>query len=245
MPRILILGGTTESRQIAENLVESGFEVITSLAGRTQDAIRLPGQIRVGGFGGAVGLADYLAQAKIDVVLDATHPFAARISQQAAIATAYHSIPRLMVVRPGWEPQPDDRWLPVASWAEAVDLLPQIAQRIFLTIGRQELGQFAALQSLWFLMRVLEPLEPGVMRPPGVVVCDRPPFSLTQEGYYLHHYHIDTLVTKNSGGSATAAKLQAARAQAIQVVMIQRPPLPDGDQVATPAAALRWLTQQL
>ena len=245
MPRILILGGTTEARQVAEFLLESGFEVITSLAGRTQVTRRLPGQIRVGGFGGAVGLADYLAQAKIDVVLDATHPFAAQISQQAAIATDHYSIPRLMLVRPAWEPQLGDRWLPVVSWADAVDLLPQIAQRIFLTIGRQELGQFAALQSLWFLMRVLEPLEFGVLRPPGVVLCDRPPFSFDQECYYLHHYSIDTLVTKNSGGSATAAKLQAARAQAVQVVMIQRPPLPSGEQVATPAEALHWLTQQV
>jgi len=199
--------------------------------------------VRQGHFGGIDGLIDFLKTERIDAVIDATHPFAAQISQQAAIATQRCQIPRLMLVRPPWEPQEGDRWLSVPNLTTAATVLPDLAQRIFLTTGRQSLPTFAPLKEQWFLMRMLEPPPADLLLPPGEVLCDRPPFTVEHELDLLQRYQIQALVTKNSGGAATSAKLAAARQQGVPVVMVERPELPEGDRVETVEGALQWLEQ--
>lgn len=243
MQRLLILGGTTEATALAKTLPADRWVGILSLAGRTGQS-RQPGlTVRQGHFGGIDGLIDFLRAEQINGVVDATHPFAAQISQQAAIATQHCQIPRLMLVRPPWEPQEGDRWLSVSNLTTAAAILPGLAQRIFLTTGRQSLSTFAALNEQWFLMRMLEPPPVDLLLPPGEVLCDRPPFTLDHELELLQRYQIQALVTKNSGAAATSAKLDAARQQDIPVVMVERPVLPEGDRVATVEEAVRWLEQ--
>lgn len=243
--QVLILGGTAEARQLANQLVQQGIAVTTSLAGRTAQPLPVAGRQRFGGFGGTEGLTAYLQETDFSVVVDATHPFAAAISQQAAIATQQTRIPRLMLVRPAWEAVTGDRWIRCPSIASAVNVLPQVAERVFLTIGRQEIQPFVSLTSLWYLMRFWDLPEAGTCLPPGDVVRDRPPFTLAQEKDYLTRYTLDTLVTKNSGGTTTYAKIQAARELGCQVLMIDRPALPSGTQVATIEAAAAWVNAHL
>lgn len=240
MNRILVLGGTELAFQLAEALNSLGLTVITSLAGRTIQPRTPAGLLRVGGFGGVVGLVAYLQQERIDAVVDATHPFAAQMSQQAAIATHTCQIPRLMLVRPAWEMQEGDRWLPVPTLIAAAEILSGLAQRIFLAIGRQDLATFAPLRQLWFLMRLLEVPPEEVLLPPGKILYGRPPFTIEQERHWMREYNIEALVSKNSGGS-TDAKLQVARELNLPVVMVERPPLPEGQQVATVADAVEWV----
>ncbi|MEB3294304.1 MAG: precorrin-6A/cobalt-precorrin-6A reductase, partial [Synechococcales bacterium] len=167
--RLLILGGTTEAIALAQQVHQESdrWQVISSLAGRTQQPVLPTGQVRQGGFGGIDGLMTYLQTAQIDGVIDATHPFAEQISWNAATATATLGIPHVMLVRSAWQPEAGDRWLEVPTNAAAAEILPALAQRIFLTIGRQELSAFAHLQSLWFLMRMIDPPQPPI--PPGEV----------------------------------------------------------------------------
>ena len=241
MKRVLILGGTAEATELAAQAAQlEEFQIISSLAGRTQQPTLPTGEVRVGGFGGPAGLADYLQSTAIDLLVDATHPFAAQISHHAATAAAAVPIPRLMLVRPPWQPEPDDRWIEVPSPQAAAAALPEIAQRVFLTIGRQELPTFAPLP-LWFLMRMIDPPQPGTAVPQGLLLLERGPFALAAEQHLLTHHSIDTIVSKNSGGSATHAKIIAARSLGIPVMMIQRSPLPLGEQVATVADAIAWL----
>jgi len=245
MQRILILGGTSLACNLAEALIDQSFAVTTSLAGRTQNP-RLPtGVVRVGGFGGVTGLVDYVQQAAIAAVVDATHPFAAQMSHQAAVAAQSCGIPRLLLVSPPWEAQTGDRWLSVPSLAAAAALIPSVAQRIFLTIGRQELATFAHLSDRWFLMRLLEAPPAALPLPPGTVIYERPPFTLSQERAWMQQYQIDAVVSKNSGGSSTYAKLEAARELGLPVVMVERPELPEGDRVSTVEDAVCWVQQQL
>ncbi|MBD1912119.1 MULTISPECIES: cobalt-precorrin-6A reductase [unclassified Leptolyngbya] len=240
MNRVLILGGTESAFQLAEALTGLGLTVMTSLAGRTQQPRTPVGLWRVGGFGGVAGLVAYLQQEEIDVVVDATHPFAEQMSQQAAIATHTCHIPRLMLVRPAWKAEEGDRWLSVPTLSAAAEILPGLAQRIFLAIGRQDLATFAPLRSLWFLMRLLEAPQPDAALPGGEILYGRPPFTVEQERTWMLEYRIEALVCKNSGGS-TNAKLQAARELSLPVVMVERPPLPEGPQVATVAEAVEWV----
>jgi precorrin-6A/cobalt-precorrin-6A reductase len=245
MPRVLILGGTAEATALATQAAQlEGFQIISSLAGRTQRPTFPIGAVRVGGFGGPSGLVDYLQANAIDLLVDATHPFAAQISHHAAAAAAVCQIPHLLLVRPAWEPEPNDRWIEVPSIAAAAEVLPELAQRVFLTIGRQELSAFAALP-LWFLMRMIDPPQPGTAVPPGLLLLERGPFDLAAEQHLLTHHQIDTIVSKNSGGPATYAKIVAARNLQIPVVMVQRSPLPPGDQVATISEAIAWLQNQI
>lgn len=240
--RLLILGGTTEAKKLAEKAVEiPNLEVISSLAGRTQQAINPTGTVRVGGFGGEAGLTNYLQEQAIDFLIDATHPFAAQISWNAAAAADRVSIPRLMINRPAWEPEPN--WIEVESNEAAAAVLPNLAQRFFLTIGRQELSAFAHLQQLWFLMRMIDP--PTGLIPPGEVLLARAPFSVEQERSWMQNYQIEAIVSKNSGGDATAAKLIAARELDLPIVMVQRPAMPRGESVSEVKDALAWLSTLL
>ena len=242
MLRVLILGGIGDAVELAIKIANiPGIEVITSLAGRTREPANLPGNVRTGGFGGVRGLTNYLREMQIDLLIDATHPFANQISENAAAATQEVGIPRLMVIRPPWEKLEDDDWLEVEDNLAAATALANRAKRVFLTIGRQEIGTFAHLQDIWFLMRMIDPPNTDVIVPPGLILCDRGPFNLENEQEILLKYNIDTIVSKNSGGNATYPKIIAARKLGIKVVMVNRPPVPPGEQVADVESAVQWL----
>lgn len=244
--RVLILGGTGDATTLAAQAVTiPGVEVITSLAGRTRCPLVTSENTRIGGFGGVAGLTHYLRDQQIDGLIDATHPFAAQISFHAAAAATAVGIPRLMLIRPAWERTEGDRWIEVDSHEAAAATLPDLAQCIFLTIGRQELAAFAHLQDLWFLMRMIDPPLADAAVPPGKLLLERGPFSLDEERSLLKQYQIGAIVSKNSGGDATYAKIIAARELGIPVVMIQRPAIPPGDSVADIESALAWLKNML
>jgi precorrin-6A/cobalt-precorrin-6A reductase len=246
MLRVLILGGIGDAVELAIKIANiPGIEVITSLAGRTREPANLPGNVRTGGFGGVWGLTNYLREMQIDLLIDATHPFANQISENAAAATQEVGIPRLMVIRPPWEKLEDDDWLEVEDNLAAATALANRAKRVFLTIGRQEIGTFAHLQDIWFLMRMIDPPNTDVIVPPGLILCDRGPFNLENEQEILLKYNIDTIVSKNSGGNATYPKIIAARKLGIKVVMVNRPPVPPGKQVADVDSACKWLFDKL
>jgi precorrin-6A/cobalt-precorrin-6A reductase len=242
MIRVLVLGGTGEGRRLAEQLTDRpDTEPVTSLAGRVVDPKLPPGSVRIGGFGGVDGLADWLVANRIGAVVDATHPFASRITDNALAATAAVGVPLVLLRRPGWREQPGDDWHRVPSLAAAADLLPSLAERVLLTTGRQGLVAFAHVGDCWFLVRSVEPPEPPMpvrMR----VLLDRGPFTVDGERALLTGERIGAVVTKDSGGGATAAKLVAARELGLPVVMVDRPPGPTGGvTVATVEAALAWL----
>ncbi len=246
MKRVLILGGTGDAIALAAKASKiPNVEILTSLAGRTQSPTAIAGSVRVGGFGGAAGLSDYLRDQHIDYLIDATHPFAAQISHNAAIATRDVGIPHLMLVRPAWEKMPHDRWIEVESIEAAALALEQSAKRVFLTIGRQQLAPFARLQSIWFLMRSIDPPSPDIAIPNGITVLDRAPFTIEQEKKLILDHAIDTIVSKNSGGKATYAKIVAARELEIPIVMVQRSPTPPVEQVADVEGAIGWLLDNL
>lgn len=239
---VLILGGTTEARRLAAALAaDPALRVTSSLAGRVTEP-RLPaGEVRIGGFGGTEALGRWLAENGVDALIDATHPFAGTISFHAADAAASARVPLLALRRPGWVAGPDDRWHPADSLAGAAALLPGLGRRIFLTTGRLGLAAFAGTTGLWFLVRSVDAPEPPLPEH-SEVLLDRGPFTLEGETELLRRHRIDVLVTKDSGGPATAAKLTAAREAGIPVVVVRRPPVPDGVPVAaTPEEAAAWL----
>jgi precorrin-6A/cobalt-precorrin-6A reductase len=245
MIRILILGGTSEASKLTAKLsMIPDAEVILSLAGRTRQPVTsATGEIRIGGFGGQAGLIEYLQSQHINVLIDATHPFAAQISWNAAEAAIATNIPHLMVVRPAWVKTPEDRWIEVESVESAAQAIPAIAQRVFLSIGRQELTPFVNVSKIWFLMRSIDP--PDVEIPNSTLLLERGPFSLQQERHLLREYRIDAIISKNSGGDATFAKIIAARELRIPVVMVQRPALPIGESVTDVESAVEWLAEIL
>ena len=240
--RLLLLGGTAEAAELARRLAgRSDLEVIVSLAGRTQAPSRLPGRQRRGGFGGAAGLSRYLREESIDFLLDATHPFAAQISGNAARACAETGVPRLLLLRPPWRPGKGDRWIDVSGEAAAAAALPGLARRVFLSIGRQELAAFSGLPDIWFLVRSIEPPKDGVQLKSHEMILARGPFTVEEEVLLLQKHEIGAVVSKNSGGAPTYAKVEAARRLGLPVVMLERPPAPDGETAATVDAALAWV----
>lgn len=245
MRRVLVLGGTGEARELASLLAAlPGVAVVSSLAGRV-GAPHLPaGEVRVGGFGGADGLAGWLRDHEVDAVIDATHPFAARISGNAADAAARTHVPLLVLRRPPWVAGDGDCWTEAADLAAAARLTPTLGRRAFLTVGRQELAPFAGLEDVWFLIRSIDaPVAP--LPPHRELVLARGPFTVAAELALLRRHRIDVLVTKNSGGAATSAKTVAARRAGVPVVMVTRPPPPQGvPSVTTPQEAVSWLRAQ-
>ncbi|WP_203816015.1 cobalt-precorrin-6A reductase [Paractinoplanes ferrugineus] len=236
---VLILGGTSEARALA-GVLDEGHTVLSSLAGRTSKPLLPPGEVRIGGFGGADGLAAFLSERRVDAVVDATHPFAARISANAARAAATTGVPLLHLRRPGWVERPGDIWHRVRDLAEAAALLPRLGRRVFLTTGRQEIAAFAG-NDQWFLARSVEPPEPP-MPTRLATVLDRGPFTLDGERRLLAEHAIDVLISKDSGG--VAPKLTAARERGIPVVLVDRPPLPLGEVVPSVADAVDWVTRK-
>jgi precorrin-6A/cobalt-precorrin-6A reductase len=246
--RVLLLGGSTEATRLARALASwTGFEVVTSLAGRTASPVLPEGRVRVGGFGGTAGLVTYLAAEAVGAVLDATHPFAAVMPWHAHEACERAGIPRLRVLRPEWKAQPGDRWCTVANLAAAAAAVGSgRARRVFVTTGRSGLEVFAAAndrQRHW-LVRSVDP--PGRLSlHPATILLGRGPFRLQEELDLMRRHGIDLLVTKNSGGDATAAKLAAARRLGIPVVIVARPPAPPGASAPDVPTALAWLSTTL
>ncbi|MCV3208933.1 cobalt-precorrin-6A reductase [Mesorhizobium sp. YC-39] len=226
--RILILGGTTEARQLAGKLAARADVSITlSLAGRTESPVAQGVPVRSGGFGGARGLAAYLREAGTDLLVDATHPYAARISANAAEAARQAGVPIMALRRPGWERVAGDRWTQVDTVAGAVTALGLTPRRVFLALGRQEVAAFEAASQHHYLIRSVDPVEPRLAVPDATYLLARGPFREADERALLESHRIDTVVSKNSGGEATYGKIAAARALGIEVVMIRRPALPD------------------
>jgi precorrin-6A/cobalt-precorrin-6A reductase len=238
-PHILILGGTTEARGLAERLAKDPrFHTTLSLAGRTLDPKPQPVPVRIGGFGGADGLAAYLAAEGIDLLIDATHPFANQISLNAAEAAQMTGVGAFRLCRPAWERQAGDAWIGVHSIAEAVAALPQEPKRIFLAIGRQEAGQFSARPEHSYLVRSVDPVIPPLDVPDARYILDCGPFDEASELALLKDERIDLLVAKNSGGSATYGKIAAARSLSLPVVMVERRPAPGMAEAGTVGEAL-------
>lgn len=230
-PRLLILGGTAEARALAERLAANGrVEVITSLAGVTRAPIMPEGTVRSGGFGGAAGLREFLTKESIALIADLTHPFAARISAHAATACADASIPCVRLDRPAWVPEAGDDWRFVAGIEEAAAAIPSGATAL-VTIGRQDIEAFLTRDDIRLIARMIEPPD-WPAGPQVEIVLARPPFTLADERALMHGRQVDVLVTKNSGGAATEAKLTAARELRLPVIMIARPAKP-----AVPSAA--------
>ncbi|MEV3962832.1 cobalt-precorrin-6A reductase [Nocardia sp. NPDC050193] len=226
--RILLLGGTGEARELARLLTgEREHEIVSSLAGRVSAPIRPAGEVRIGGFGGAHGLREWLADNRIELVVDATHPFAEVITANAAQATARLGLPMIRLSRPGWTAGPGDRWYRVPDLAAAADTAAGLGDRILLTIGRQGVGAFAGHTRPWYLIRSIDP-PAGELPPRHEILLARGPFTVAAESELLTRHRIDVVVTKDSGGTATAAKLAAARAAGLPVVVVDRPPVPPG-----------------
>ena len=239
--RVLLLGGTGEARSLAEQLVaRDGFEVVSSLAGRLTTPLLPPGRVRLGGFGGVAALAEWLHAERIDAVVDATHPFADTITAHAAEATRRLGLPFLVLRRPGWQPGPGDDWHWVDTVAEAGTLLPRLGRRVFLATGRGGLAAFADRTDLWFLLRAVDP-PPEPLPAHRHVVLARGPFDVRAERALLEEHRIDVVVTRDSGGTATYAKLAAARDLGLPVVVVRRPPLPRAPVVSTEDEVVLWL----
>jgi precorrin-6A/cobalt-precorrin-6A reductase len=236
---VLILGGTAEARALARALVAAGVPVVSSLAGRVRDPALPVGEVRIGGFGGASGLAAWVRAHQITAVVDATHPFASTMTAHAVDACAAVGVPLVVLRRPGWPPEPG--WVWADSVPHAAALLPSLGKRAFLTTGRTSLAAFADLD-LEFLVRCVDPPSGALPRRIRVLLS-RGPFTVDGERALLREHAVDVLVTKDSGGSLTSAKLAAARAEGVQVLVVRRPPLPAGvDAVTTVEAALARLT---
>ena len=242
MRRILILGGTTEARRLAERLAERDDLTVTiSLAGRTTAPAAQAVPVRVGGFGGADGLARYLATERIDALIDATHPYAAVISRNAAAAAASARVPLLALRRPPWTPRSGDRWTEVANTEAAVQVLGKEPRRVFLTLGRNEIGHFNGAPQHHYLVRSVEPVDPPLEVPHASYVTGRGPFTEAEDRTLLATHAIDVVVAKNSGGTATYGKIAAARALDLEVILLRRPALPEVPTVETVAEAVTWL----
>ncbi len=243
--RLLILGGTGEARALADILADRpDLEVTTSLAGRTVAPRRPRGEVRVGGFGGAAGLADYIKTAGINLVVDATHPYAAAISAHAIEACRATATPLLRFERPAWEPQKGDRWIIVDSLAAAATVASEIGHRVFLTIGVKELTAFAQAEKIWFLVRLVDQPSEPIFLHSFELVLGRGPFELSDERELMGRNRIDLVIAKNSGGEATYAKIAAARALGLPVLLLRRPPLPPAGTAGSIAAALAWVDER-
>ncbi|HEX5191451.1 MAG TPA: cobalt-precorrin-6A reductase [Solirubrobacteraceae bacterium] len=236
---ILVLGGTAEARTLADALDDAGLDVLTSLAGRVSNP-RLPrGRVRVGGFGGPEAFAAWLRTAGIAAVVDATHPFAARISSSAAQACPAAGVPLLRLERPGFSERPGDRWTRVADLAAAAAVVRSCGGRVLLTTGRQGLAAFAGVTECWFLIRCVE--MPAVPLPSRhELLLDRGPYTLKGELELIDRHRIDRLVTKDSGGAMTECKLDAARERELAVIVVERPRRPDVRTVPSVREALSW-----
>lgn len=227
MTRILLLGGTGEASALARHLCDREIEAIFSYAGRTAAPVAQPLPTRTGGFGGAEGLARYLRDARITHVIDATHPFAAGMSRNAVAACRQTGIPLCAFERPPWQAAPGDDWCHVPDTDAAIDALPAAPGRVFLAIGKQTIADFARRPEHFYLLRLVDPPETPLPLPRTKAVIARGPFTEAGDRALLQDYAITHLVAKNAGGTGARAKLDAARALGLPVILIDRPALPE------------------
>ncbi len=242
--RVLILGGTGEALALAAALAaDPRIETITSLAGRTGAPARPAGRLRVGGFGGSDGLLDYLRAERIDLLVDATHPFAEQISRNAVRAAGAAGLPFLRLERPAWQRQPEDRWIEVDRLEEAAGLAPRHGSRAFLTIGASELEAFAGIESVWFLVRLIERPATSLPLLHHELILGRGPFDADAEQRLLERHRIDLVIAKNSGGASTYGKIEAARVLGLPLILLRRPAPPAGaaGPAATVEKAVQWI----
>lgn len=243
--KVLVLGGTGQARRLVAALHgRPEFTVTSSLAGRVAVPALPQGDVRIGGFGGVGGLVAWLRRHGTDMVVDATHPFAVRMTENAVAACTVAGVPLVLLRRAGWTAGPGDRWHRVPDAASAAAALPAWAERVFLTTGRGDLAAFAALDRHWFLLRSVDPPPPPLPARCAVIRA-RGPFTADAERELLREHHIDVLVTRDSGGEMTAAKLVAARELGVPVVMLDRPPVPAAPAVSTVEEAVCWLEDRL
>jgi precorrin-6A/cobalt-precorrin-6A reductase len=238
--KILILGGTTEGRLLGERLAgDPRYETLLSFAGRTESLQRPASAHRVGGFGGPEGLSSFLREGAFDALVDATHPFAARISSNAVRAAANSGTPLLRLARPPWQAQEGDRWREVGSMEGAAQALGSAPQRVFLTVGRTEVAAFRTAPQHDYLIRAIDDFDHGLPR--GRVIAARGPFALEDELRLLQHEAVQVIVSKNAGTRATYAKLEAARTLGIEVIMVARPEVPRARETEAVEGVLGWL----
>ena len=221
------------------------FDVVTSLAGRTRRPAAIPGRVRAGGFGGVEGLSAWLEAEGVNIVVDATHPYAATISRHARLACGALDVPRIQLWRPAWSPVEGDDWTAVGSMEAAADAIagsPVSATGcVFLTIGARDLQAFGLLRTIRFLVRLVDAPPAPLPLANSDLLLDRGPFTVENERALFHEHGVELLVSKNSGGAATYSKLAAAREHGVPVVMVNRPDPEPGRRVETAEEVLRWL----
>ncbi len=241
MTRVLLLGGTTEASRLAQALAQAGIDAVFSYAGRTGAPVAQPLPTRIGGFGGAGGMAQALREGGFSHLVDATHPFAARISANAAEACAATGVALIALQRPAWAAQQGDRWTRVADTAAAVAALPDAPVRVFLATGKQGLLPFAAKPQHHYLLRLVDPPGAPLPLPQTSVVIARGPFDAEGDRALMDAHRVTHVVAKNAGGLGAEAKLIAARALGLPVILIDRPALPPRREVASVAEVMDWL----
>ena len=251
MERVLILGGTTEARLLGERLAKRGdLDVTLSLAGRTAAPVPHAVPVRVGGFGGAGGLADYLIGERVDALIDATHPYATAISENAIAAARKTGVAFVALRRPAWSRVDGDRWTEVDDTAAAVRALGEPPRRVLVALGRNDLAAFTSAPQHFYLFRSVDPIDPPLALPHARYITARGPFSDAHDRALMTEHRIDAVISKNSGGSAAYGKIAAARKLGIETVMIRRrvvadAPVMDAPVVATIDEAVAWLDHAL
>ncbi|SPJ23000.1 cobalt-precorrin-6A reductase [Palleronia abyssalis] len=241
MTHVLVLGGTTEATALCRAMADAGVPGTISFAGRVERPVRQPLPQRVGGFGGVAGLAAYLRAHRVTHLIDATHPFAAQMSANAVAASEQAGVPLLALTRPPWTPGPDDNWTLVTDIAAAVQALDVPPRRVMLAVGRMHLPEFAANPQHFYLLRLVDPTDGPLPMPDTHVEVSRGPFTEEGDRALMRANRIDMVVSKNAGGTGARAKLDAARALGLPVLMIDRPPLPTRRQVHDVADAMAWI----
>ncbi|MBF9043679.1 cobalt-precorrin-6A reductase [Rhodobacterales bacterium HKCCE4037] len=238
---LLILGGTTEATALARAVADAGLPGTVSFAGRVERPVRQPLPQRVGGFGGPDGLATYLRDHEITHLIDATHPFASQMSHNAVAAAKAANIPMVALTRPAWQAQSGDAWTHVPDIAAAVEALDRPACNVMLAVGRMHLAEFAPNPQHRYLLRLVDPPKAPLPLPQTEVIVDRGPFSEASDRALMEAHQIDLVASKNAGGTGAYAKIAAARALNVPVLMIDRPPQPERLELATPADVLDWV----
>ncbi len=237
---LLLLAGTAEARAIAEQLSKDGIPAVASLAGATRDPAPLAVPTRIGGFGGAEGYRDYLHEAGISAVLDATHPFAAAISHRSAEVASRLNLPHAQFLRPEWVSGPGDDWVMIESGRDAANHIPA-GSTVFLATGRQGLDDFSNLAGRKLICRRIDAADAPFPFVGGEYLVGRPPFTVEDELALFRDLGVDWLVVKNAGGPASRSKLDAARKLGIRVAMIRRPQQPCAPRVSTVDEAMGWV----
>jgi len=244
--RVLILGGSNEATRLAERLAEdSAFEPILSLAGRTRNPSPSPIPSRIGGFGGAAGLANFLRSEAFGAIVDATHPFAERMSANAAVAARETGAPLVVFSRPLWTPRPGDRWTELTDAESAARAIGAAPRRVFLTVGRLQLRAFEVAPQHEYLIRTIDPPESPPNLPHHRLLLARGPFIFEDEVRLMRAERIEVLVAKNSGGDSTSAKLDAARFLELEVILVRRPAPPEAPTLYSLEEVMDFLRARL